>query len=76
MSLHRIRVMVADDHPAISLGISYELSQCGSLEMLGQVSNSTELIGRLNEGDCDVVIVGRRQKLSATPDLSGTVLPL
>lgn len=49
--------MVADDHPAISLGISYELSQCGSLEMLGQVSNSTELIGRLNEGDCDVVIV-------------------
>ncbi|HBN8404302.1 TPA: DNA-binding response regulator, partial [Pseudomonas aeruginosa] len=41
MSLHRIRVMVADDHPAISLGISYELSQCGSLEMLGQVSNST-----------------------------------
>ena len=57
MSLHRIRVMVADDHPAISLGISYELSQCGSLEMLGQVSNSTELIGRLNEGDCDVVIV-------------------
>ncbi|EPW7294618.1 DNA-binding response regulator, partial [Pseudomonas aeruginosa] len=24
MSLHRIRVMVADDHPAISLGISYE----------------------------------------------------
>ncbi|MCO3070545.1 DNA-binding response regulator, partial [Pseudomonas aeruginosa] len=22
MSLHRIRVMVADDHPAISLGIS------------------------------------------------------
>ncbi|MDV6885296.1 response regulator transcription factor [Pseudomonas aeruginosa] len=57
MSLHRIRVMVADDHPAISLGISYELSQCGSLEMLGQVSNSTELIGRLDEGDCDVVIV-------------------
>lgn len=25
--------------------------------MLGQVSNSTELIGRLDEGDCDVVIV-------------------
>ncbi len=42
---------------AAALGISYELSQCGSLEMLGQVSNSTELIGRLDEGDCDVVIV-------------------
>ncbi|HEB0688926.1 TPA: response regulator transcription factor, partial [Pseudomonas aeruginosa] len=57
MSVHSIRVMVADDHPAISLGISYELSRNNSLEVLGQVSNSTELIAQLNEHVCDVAIV-------------------
>ncbi|KAF1004498.1 MAG: Transcriptional regulatory protein RcsB [Pseudomonas sp.] len=57
MPEHRIRVVIADDHPAISLGILYELGKNPALEVVGRASNSTELFACIERCECDVIVV-------------------
>ncbi|MGE8637508.1 MAG: hypothetical protein ACN6PR_02630 [Achromobacter sp.] len=46
MSSRYIRVIVADDHPAVALGVSYELGRDPSIDVVACVENSTDLISR------------------------------
>lgn len=51
-----IRVIVADDHPAVALGVSYELGLDPAIDVIGCVENSTDLITRLDAQPCDAVV--------------------
>lgn len=56
MSSRYIRVIVADDHPAVALGVSYELGLDPAIDVIGCAENSTDLIARLESQQCDVVV--------------------
>lgn len=51
-----IRVIVADDHPAVALGVSYELGQDPAIDVIGCAENSTDLVALLDAQPCDVVV--------------------
>jgi two-component system capsular synthesis response regulator RcsB len=52
----RARVVVADDHPAILLGVRHALDACDDLQLVGQASQSTELVETLRCATVDVVV--------------------
>ncbi|MBB5470842.1 two-component system capsular synthesis response regulator RcsB [Paraburkholderia sp. Clong3] len=56
MSKMKIRVVLADDHPALLSGIKHELSAVPTLEITGTAGDSGELIKVLNSAPCDVLI--------------------
>ncbi|WP_420994763.1 response regulator [Cupriavidus sp. 30B13] len=51
-----IKVIVADDHPAVALGISYELQKIDAATLIATVGNSTELVNMLDTHPCDVLV--------------------
>ncbi|KAG1165889.1 hypothetical protein G6F35_018518 [Rhizopus arrhizus] len=51
-----IRVIVADDHPAVALGISYELGLDPAIDVIGCAKNSTDLVAQLEVQPCDVLV--------------------
>jgi len=51
-----IRVAIADDHPAVLIGIAHELAALASIEVIGTARDSSELIALLDAQPCDVVI--------------------
>lgn len=51
-----IRVIVADDHPAIVDGLKASLGGHRTVNVTATAANSTELIAALNAGPCDVLI--------------------
>jgi two-component system capsular synthesis response regulator RcsB len=52
----RIRIVIADDHPAILFGARYVLSSCADLELVGEARRSTGLIPLLEQTACDVLV--------------------
>lgn len=56
MSTKRMRIVIADDHPAISLAVSYELEKLGGIKLIARVKDSTELIEVLDQRECDVLV--------------------
>ena len=56
MATTPIRVAIADDHPAVLIGIAHELASDSSIELIGTARDSTELIALLDANQCDVVI--------------------
>ncbi|MBO1014513.1 response regulator transcription factor [Achromobacter sp. SD115] len=52
----RIRVIVADDHPIVSLGVSHELARDPTIEVIGCARDSTDLMTLLEAQPCDVVV--------------------
>ncbi|MGF6695352.1 two-component system capsular synthesis response regulator RcsB [Metapseudomonas resinovorans] len=52
----KINIIVADDHPAVLLGITHELAAIPTLEIVGQAKNSTEVIELLSTLSCDILI--------------------
>lgn len=52
----RARVVVADDHPAILLGVRHALDAFDDLLLVGQASQSTELVETLRRLTVDVVV--------------------
>lgn len=56
MSYRRIRVIVADDHPIVSLGVSHELARDPAIEVVGCARDSTDLVTQLETHPCDVVV--------------------
>jgi two-component system, NarL family, captular synthesis response regulator RcsB len=51
-----IQVIVADDHPVIRMGIEAMLDDLPSIERVGSVADSTQLIALLNAQPCDILI--------------------
>lgn len=51
-----IRVAIADDHPALLIGIAHELSGTSAITVVGSAANSTELIAILDAHACDVLV--------------------
>lgn len=53
---NRIRVVVADDHPVIRMGIEATLDDISSIERVGSAADSTQLIALLDAHPCDVLV--------------------
>ncbi|TDN69426.1 response regulator transcription factor [Paraburkholderia sp. BL10I2N1] len=51
-----IRVLLADDHPAMLSGVEHELSVISTIQLMGSAHSSTELIALLDAKPCDVVV--------------------
>lgn len=51
-----IRVVIADDHPMVLLGIMQQVKAAGSFNVQGAAKNSTELIALLDNHPCDLLI--------------------
>lgn len=56
MSNLKIRLVLADDHPALLSGIKHDLSVVPTLEVIGTATDSGELVKLLNKNACDVLI--------------------
>lgn len=56
MDSYYIRIVVADDHPVVRLGIQAELNRSDRVHVVGSVSNSTELMQLISETACDMVV--------------------
>lgn len=52
----KINIIVADDHPAVIMGVSHELSTIRTLDIVGTARNSTEIIELLSKFSCDILI--------------------
>jgi two-component system capsular synthesis response regulator RcsB len=51
-----IRVAVADDHPAVVIGIAHELAAADNIQLIGTAADSSELVALLEANRCDVAI--------------------
>ena len=51
-----IRIVIADDHPAIVIGARYELSATNTITVVATAHNSTELMDALASHPCDVLV--------------------
>ncbi|TWC71705.1 LuxR family two component transcriptional regulator [Herbaspirillum sp. SJZ099] len=51
-----VRLVVADDHPAVLVGTQHILGTAGTITVLGAARNSTELIALLDSQACDVLV--------------------
>ncbi|MGF6604667.1 DNA-binding NarL/FixJ family response regulator [Paraburkholderia sp. GAS448] len=51
-----IRVLLADDHPAMLSGVEHELSVISTIQLIGSAHSSTELIALLDAKPCDVLV--------------------
>lgn len=51
-----IRVVIADDHPVIRIGLELELERATGMSVVGSTRNSTELVDLLSTLECDVVV--------------------
>lgn len=56
MSKLKIRLVLADDHPALISGIKHDLSIVPTLEVMGTAGDSGELVNLLRSVPCDVLI--------------------
>lgn len=56
MSSFKIQVMIADDHPALLIGLKHELTASPIINLVGAVPDSTQLICLLDEHSCDVLV--------------------
>lgn len=52
----KIRVALADDHPAILAGLRYELENQPSLAVVGTARNSTAIVESILRAPCDVLV--------------------
>ncbi len=51
-----IRIVIADDHPAVVIGARYELSATNTVSVVATAHNSTELMDALAQHPCDVLV--------------------
>jgi two-component system capsular synthesis response regulator RcsB len=56
MSKMKIRLVLADDHPALLSGIKHDLAVVPTLEVVGTAGDSRELVKLLDSTPCDVLI--------------------
>jgi len=53
---YSLKVVLADDHPALIAGIAHSLSSADTLQLAGTAGDSTELLRILDGGGCDVLV--------------------
>ena len=53
-----LRVMLADAHSVVHIGIQHALTTCATISVTGSARNSTELIEVLSRRPCDVLVSG------------------
>jgi two-component system capsular synthesis response regulator RcsB len=51
-----IRVVLADDHPTVRLGVAHVLQQSGDIQVVAEASTGSELYDALRHQPCDVVL--------------------
>lgn len=51
-----IRVIVADDHPAIRLGLRYAMQTAGDMQVVAEAGTAEELFAAIEHAPCDVVV--------------------
>lgn len=51
-----LRILIADDHPAVLAGIESVLEDKHEIEIVGRAKNSTEIISFLRSNECDVLV--------------------
>lgn len=51
-----IRLIVADDHPVVRMGIMASLAQACDMDIVGEARSSTELLALLARTGCDVLL--------------------
>ncbi|AOV00882.1 MULTISPECIES: response regulator transcription factor [Delftia] len=51
-----LRILIADDHPAVLAGIESVLEEKNEIEIVGRAKNSTEIINFLRQNECDVLV--------------------
>jgi two-component system capsular synthesis response regulator RcsB len=56
MVASEIRVILADDHPMMLIGIEHEFADVNTIRLVGKAKNSTELIALLTNEQCDVLV--------------------
>jgi len=56
MSRMKIRLALADDHPALLSGIKHDLAGVPTLDIVGEAADSGELVKILQSHPCDVLI--------------------
>lgn len=54
---HHMRIVIADDHPGIRLGVRMQLSESPSFQIVGEAGNSDELVALLDRHECDVLVL-------------------
>lgn len=52
----KIRLLLADDHPALLSGLKHELSSIPTLEIIGTAADSGALVDLLQTNECDVLV--------------------
>ncbi|KWH08460.1 hypothetical protein WT59_21850 [Burkholderia territorii] len=52
---YKVRVAIADDHPAVVAGIKHSIASAG-IEVVGDARDSTEIVALLKQVECDVLI--------------------
>ncbi|TDA47885.1 response regulator transcription factor [Burkholderia pyrrocinia] len=52
----KIKLILADDHPALIAGIKHELSSIHTLEVIGTARNSSEIVEILSASSCDILV--------------------
>ncbi|SIO72566.1 two component transcriptional regulator, LuxR family [Burkholderia sp. GAS332] len=56
MTSLKINIAIADDHPAVVLGIQHELSGIRTINLVGAARNSSELVDLLSRAPCDILV--------------------
>jgi two-component system capsular synthesis response regulator RcsB len=51
-----LRILIADDHPAVLAGIESVLEDKNEIQIVGRATNSTEIISFLRQNECDVLV--------------------
>ena len=67
------RIVIADDHPVVTLGIRALIKPLGDVEVVGEASSGGELLGVLTNEPCDLLITDFSMPYE---DGSGDGLPL
>jgi DNA-binding NarL/FixJ family response regulator len=55
--MEKIRIIIADEHPIMRLGLKYLLSKDEVFTTIGEATNSEELLGLLTQKSADMVIL-------------------
>jgi len=56
MNVFSIRILIADDHPALLLGLQSAITNSSSFQLMGTARSSTELVAHLDRHPCDVLV--------------------
>ncbi len=52
----KIRIILADDHPALLAGLTHELAKLPTLEIVGTAEDSDSLVELINTTEADVLV--------------------